>query len=70
MPSSGSQVTLYDYLTNEPWKFVDDKSDPGIEFLFPDSPPVTMADGEYLLLVKNLAVFNSQFTAPPGVSNL
>jgi hypothetical protein len=28
------------------------------------------ADGEYLLLVKNLAVFNSQFTAPPGTSNL
>jgi hypothetical protein len=44
--------------------------DPGINFLFPDNPPVTMADGEYLLLVKNLAAFNSQFTAPPTVTIL
>jgi len=69
---SGSQVTLYDFLTNEPWKFVDDEADPdpGINFLFPDNPPVTMADGEYLLLVKNLAAFNSRFTAPPTVTIL
>jgi hypothetical protein len=69
---SGSQVTLYDFLTNEPWKFVDDEADPdpGINFLFPDNPPVTMADGEYLLLVRNLAAFNAEFTAPPTVTIL
>jgi len=67
---SGSPVTLYDSLTNEPWQFVDDEDDPGIEFLFPYNPPVTMADGEYLLLVKNLAAFNSKFTAPGGVTIL
>jgi len=60
---SGAAVTLYDFSTNEPWKFSD--SD-GFELFFPASP-VTVADGEYILLVKDLAAFNSEFTAAPGV---
>ncbi|MHC4461592.1 MAG: lamin tail domain-containing protein [Planctomycetota bacterium] len=67
---SGSPVTLYDYSINEPWQFVDDEDDPGIEFLFPDNPSIIMADGEYLLLVRNLAAFNAKFTAPGGVTIL
>ena len=69
---SGSSVTLYDFSTSEPWQFIDDAGDPtpGLEFYFPTGSPVTMADGEYLLLVKNLAAFNSEFTPEPGVTIL
>ncbi|MHC4783611.1 MAG: lamin tail domain-containing protein, partial [Planctomycetota bacterium] len=63
---SGSAVTLFDATTNEPWKFVDDYKDktPGIEFYFPTTTPITMAAGERILLVKNLAAFNTKFGTP------
>ena len=54
---SGADVTLYDASTNEPWKFADDG---GFEFFFP-SAPVKMAAGEYVLLVRDVAAFNSEF---------
>ena len=59
---SDSDVRLYDYVTNEPWRFTDSG---GIEFLFP-ATPVTLEPGEKILLVQNLAEFNSEFTAPAG----
>jgi len=59
---SGRPVTLYDFDTNEPWKFEDEG---GFEFFFPTNP-VTLADGNCILLVKDLAAFNSEFTARPG----
>jgi hypothetical protein len=69
---SDSSVTLYDSTTSEPWQFIDDAGDPtpGLEFYFPTGTPVTMASGEYLLLVKNLTAFNSEFTPEPGVTIL
>ena len=69
---SGSSVTLYDYSISEPWQFIDDAGDltPGLEFYFPTGSPVTMAPGEYLLLVKNLTLFNSEFTPASGVTIL
>ncbi|MHC4619241.1 MAG: lamin tail domain-containing protein, partial [Planctomycetota bacterium] len=62
---SGAPVTLYDFDVSEPWKFTDDPEDPGVELFFPGSP-VTMNANERILLVKNLAAFNSEFSAPPG----
>ena len=59
---SGAAITLYDYLTNEPWRFTDDG---GFEFFFPDTP-VTMADGERILLVKDEDAFDNDFTVPQG----
>jgi hypothetical protein len=59
---SSAPVVLYDSNTNEPWKFNDEG---GIEFFFPDTP-VTIEPGEYILLVKDLAIFNLRFTAPSG----
>jgi hypothetical protein len=59
---SGAPVTLYDLATNEPWKFADDG---GFEFFFPTSP-VTIPDGNCILLVKDLIAFNSEFSAAPG----
>jgi len=63
---SGTEVTLYDYATAQPWRFTDDPDDPGIKYLLPSDPPVTVASGEHILLVKDLAIFNSRYTAPGG----
>jgi hypothetical protein len=51
---STSAVTLYDATRQAPWQFADEG---GIELLFPADTPVTLAAGEYLLLVKDLAAF-------------
>lgn len=60
---SGSPVTLYDFTINEPWRFVDDNDNPGLEYYFPTSSPVTMAAGSRILLIKNAAAFQSEFGA-------
>ncbi|MHC4558030.1 MAG: lamin tail domain-containing protein [Planctomycetota bacterium] len=64
---SGSGVTLYDFVTSESWKFTDDPDNPGIEFFLPDDPPVTLEPDEYMLLVKDLGIFNTKFTVPESV---
>jgi hypothetical protein len=64
---SGSSVTLYDEVVGEPWRFVDDPDNPGLDFRFPADNPVVIGAGEYLLLVKDLTLFSSKFTAPQGV---
>jgi hypothetical protein len=62
---TGSPVTLYDYGTNEPWKFAD-----GIDFTFPANPnEVTIPAYEYLLVVKNPAAFALRY-GTPGVQVL
>jgi len=60
-------VVLYDFVTNEPWRFTDDPDDPGIEFLFPSEREVTIEPGEYLLLVKDLDVFVGTYSVPSDV---
>lgn len=62
MNISGSAVTLYDVTTSEPWRFVDDADDPGLEFLFP-STPVTLAAGRRILLIKDAAAFEAEYGA-------
>jgi hypothetical protein len=64
---SDSPVELYDPVTLEPWRFTDDPDDPSIDFLFPTDPPVTLAPGEYLLLVGDWAAFDSIYNAPAGL---
>jgi hypothetical protein len=63
-------VTLYDAVEKAPWRFTDDPENPGIELLLPTNPPVTLAAGEYLLLVKDISQFNVKYTAPAGVTVL
>ncbi|UCG58177.1 MAG: lamin tail domain-containing protein [Phycisphaerales bacterium] len=63
---TGMDITLYDYITGEPWKFTDDPDNPGIELLFGTDPPVTVAPGEYILLAKDVSLFKSQFSVPAG----
>lgn len=64
---SSSSVTLYDELVGEPWRFVDDPDNPGLDFRFPVDSPVVIKAGEYLVLVKDLTLFSSKFTVPQGV---
>jgi hypothetical protein len=61
--TSGSAVTLYDSTENAPWRFTD-----GIDYNFPDSPPVTIAAGARILVVKNPAAFQARYpTVPVGI---
>ena len=65
---SNEEITLYDYTVGEPWKFEDEN---GIEFYFPTPADpvgvVTMQPNDHVLLVKDAAAFNAEFTAEPGV---
>ncbi len=62
----GGPVTLFDFVTMEPWRFTDAS---GIEFRFPTDPPVTLEKGEYLLLVRDAAAVASR-GAKAGVKML
>ena len=64
---SDKPVTLYDAKKEAPWRFTDDPENPSVELLLPVDPPVTLAAGEYLLLVKDTGLFESRYTAPAGV---
>ena len=63
-------VTLYDGEKGAPWRFTDDPDEPGIELLLPVDPPVTLAPGAYLVLAKDLSLFNARYTVPAGVQVL
>ncbi|MBN1844442.1 MAG: lamin tail domain-containing protein [Sedimentisphaerales bacterium] len=69
---SGGPVTLYDAAKLAAWRFVDDADDdtPSLEYLFPVSPPVTLAPGEYFLLVKDKAAFESVFLGGGDIGTL
>jgi hypothetical protein len=67
---SDRAATLYDVLQGAPWRFTDDPDNPGIELLLPSDPPVTLAPGEHLVLVKDLSAFTSRFSMPEGVQVL
>ncbi|MBN2446864.1 MAG: lamin tail domain-containing protein, partial [Phycisphaerae bacterium] len=64
---SDAPVTLYDVDKGMSWRFSDNPDDPAIELLFPTDSPVTLAPGEYLLMVKDASLFASKYTAPAGV---
>ncbi len=68
--ASNAAVALYDPIRRAPWRFTDDPDDPGIELLFPTDPPVTLAAGEYLVLAKDLQIFNATYIIPAGVKLL
>jgi len=63
-------VTLYDTAEQAPWRFTDDPDDPKIDLLLPSDPPVTLEPGEYLVLAKDLTLFNAAYTIPAGVQVL
>ena len=60
-------VTLYDAKEKVAWRFTDDPEMPGLELLLPAKLAVTLAAGECLLLVKDLNLFSTKYTAPAGV---
>ncbi|MGD8499815.1 MAG: lamin tail domain-containing protein [Phycisphaerales bacterium] len=54
-------VTLYRYDKGKPWKFTD-----GIEFTFPDDPPIVIPVGGRLVVVKNPGVFSWRYPVVPA----
>jgi len=58
---SAEAVILYDFESGEPWKFTD-----GVEFAFPADPVITIAAGEYLLIVKDPAAFAWRYPSVPA----
>jgi len=63
-------VTLYDAARAAPWRFTDDPDDPGIEFLFPTDPPVTLTPGEYLVIAKDADLLAANYTVLASVQVL
>ena len=65
---SGAEITLFDPEHGQ-WRFVDDPDDPtpGLEIILPS---VTLGDGEFFLLVKNKAAFETVFLGGNDISTL
>jgi hypothetical protein len=64
---SDTAVTLYDSVTQSPWRFTDDPDDPGIEMFLPTTEPIVLEPGDYLLLVRDRMAFEAAYSAPADV---
>jgi hypothetical protein len=64
---SSDPVTLYDAAAKLAWWFTDDPNKPGIQFSFSGVSDVTMAPGQYILLVRKLSVFKALYSVPAGI---
>ena len=53
---SDAPVTLYDAIKQKPWTITD-----GVDYIFPASPPLTMAAGERIILTRNLTSFQNTY---------
>ena len=60
---SGGPVTLFDFVTVEPWRLTDDS---GIDFRFPTDVPVTLEAGEHVLLAQRLERAWDSIRSPPA----
>jgi hypothetical protein len=58
---SGMPVSLFDFISLEPWRFTDDA---GIDFAFPTDVPVTLQAGEHVLLAKNASLVRNVYPIP------
>ncbi len=62
--TADAAVTLYDAIRGLAWRFTDNPDDPAIDVTFPADSPVTLAPGECLLLVKDLAACRAAYSIP------
>ncbi len=58
---SPASVMLFDQIEGVPWRISD-----GINHVFPTTPPLTMAAGERIVLVRNQPAFLATYSVPPG----
>ena len=61
-------VTLHDSDKQTAWRFTDDPDDPRVDLLLPSNPPVTLAPGGYLLLVKEANLARARYSVPADVT--
>ncbi len=54
-------VTLFDSTTGTPWKMTQ-----GVTYEFPAAPPLTLAAGEKILVVRNSTIFAQNYSPAPG----
>jgi len=57
-------VTLYDAAADSPWRLANGGDSPTVELLFPRDPPVTVAPGEYLLLIGDRLMCQVRYALP------
>ncbi len=61
---SGQVVTLFDFISSEPWQFTDGA---GIDLRFPSNAPVTLQAGEHVLLVRDESLARNVYRIPSSV---
>ncbi len=57
-------VVLYDAAAESPWRLASGADEPGVELLFPSDPPITLAPGEYLLLIADRLMCQVRYSLP------
>jgi len=57
-------VTLYDAAADSPWRLAKSGDNPTVDVLFPRDPPITLAPGEYLLLIGDRLMCQVRYTLP------
>jgi hypothetical protein len=63
---SGEPVLLYNAATKLGWRLTDDPESPGVVLAFSGTSDVTIASGQYALLVRSLATFKARYSVPAG----
>jgi hypothetical protein len=58
---SDTEMTLYDFVRNAPWRLTDDPDSPTMEVLLDSDPPITLLPSQSLLLVKDVAAFQGEY---------
>ncbi|MBN1505583.1 MAG: lamin tail domain-containing protein [Sedimentisphaerales bacterium] len=61
-----ANVTLYDEAAGSPWRLTTGADGSGVDVLFPGDPPITLAPGEYLLLVADRMMCQVRYALPEG----
>jgi hypothetical protein len=67
---SDANLVLCDVDSGVPWRLADDTDNPGVEVLFPADPPITLAPGQYLLLVKDRLLCDARYFIPDSLDIL
>jgi hypothetical protein len=68
--AGATEVTLYDAAAGAPWRLAEAAHAGGLDMLFPSDVPITLAPGQYLLLVKDRLLCELRYTIGSSVEAL